>query len=491
MPILTVPTFSQQIQVVRQRILANRTDISTLPGSVTGDVFVVPQALSDVQMFAVIYYDSASHSVNDLLALENNAPLLALIATALNVTVAEVITDIGNSLNTLGQNVGVSRGQAQAANGLMSLLTVTPPTADIVVPQGTVARSSSGQTYTTTGPVTMYAANAISYYNPDLQAFVITAPAVATQVGSAGNTDAGTLTALVTPVPGLPLVDNLTPFVDGTDIQDDTDYGAQILLKWQALGAVTQAGIQFNVAQNANPGSQYLAIPGSAFAIRGPGKADLYIQNIVPAQYTETFAAFNSTQYADGIVPTNQPVIAAVSASSGTPYLVRDNSSATQHSVQARDTIRFSTPPTFPVTITYLVNQEVASSQNVFSSGQYAPYNYQEPLTLDAALATPLLVKEAPVLSVDYTATITVAPGYVKAQVITAVQANLAAFSAALVIGQQVFLSQVNAVVTSTPGVLRITGDPTKFAPTTSSGVVNSITPAANQYIVLANTNIF
>jgi hypothetical protein len=54
-----------------------------------------------------------------------------------------------------------------------------------------------------------------------------------------------------------------------------------------------------------------------------------------------------------------------------------------------------------------------------------------------------------------------------------------------------VFLTDLNEIVEQTEGVLRLTGTPSKFAPTTESGVRSSITPAANQYISLVNINIF
>lgn len=491
MPIISVPTFTQQIQTVRQRILANRKDISTLPGSVTGDIFVVPQALSDVQQFAIIYYDSASHSVSDLLALKVNASILALLATALSVTVNDILVDISNQLDKLGDNVGVPRLQPKKASGGLTLGRVDLPTANITVPAGTVAKSSSGQTYTSTSPVTMYVANAANYYNAELQQFVIPVPAEATLAGSNGNTAARTVVSLVTPVAGLPLVTNLDIFDGGTNLETDEAYGARILDKWQAIGAVTKAGVVGNAATIGNVTGSYLATPGNPLATRGVGKADLFIKDVVAMQVTETFSGYNSPLFSDGIRPSTQPVIGVVSADSGTPFLQRDQASALAHSVRAQDAIRFSVAPTFPVTITYLVNKRVQDVQNIYATGEYSPLNYQEPSTDLAAVQTPLLVKEAPVLSVDYTASITVLPGYSQAGVVAAVQANLATYSSGLVLGQKVYLTDLNAIVEATAGVLRLTGTPTKFAPTDSSGVYTVIVPAANQYIELTNINIF
>lgn len=491
MPILSIPTFSQQVLKVRQRILANRKDISTLPGSVAGDLFVVPQALSDVQQFAVIYYDSASHSVIDLLALKANSTTLALLATALDVTVQDILTDISAQLDKLGANVGLERLQPTKSVGAALLGRVDLLTTDITVPVGTVARSSNGRTYTTTAAVTVLAAQAATYFNTELQLFVIEAPAEATLAGSAGNAPAGTLVALVTPVAGLPQVTNTSVFDGGRDLESDEDFGARILDRWQALGAVTKAGVVSNATEIGGVVSTYLATPGNPLATRGVGTADLFIKDVVPMEVTETFAAYNSPLFADGLRPSTQPVIGIVSTSSGTPFLQRDFSTAISRSVRAQDAIRFSTAPTFPVTVTYLVNKKVQDVQNIYADGTLSPLTYREPLTDLAAIQTTLLVREAPVLSVDYTVSITVLPGFNKAQVIAVVRSNLAAYSSGLGLGQEVFEADLNEIVEQTTGVLRLTGEPSKFAPTNESGVRNSIKPAANQYVSLVNVNIF
>jgi len=262
MPILSVPNFSQQVAKVRSRILANRKDVSTLPGSVLGDTFVVPQALSDVQQFAVIYYDSASHSVLDLLALKTDNATLALLAQALNVSTNDILTDISTQLDKLGDNVGEPRLGAVKATGTALLCRTDAPTANITVPVGTVVRSSSGQDYATTASVTMYVAAAATYYNPELQLFAVPVPVSATLVGAAGNTPAGTLTAVVTPVAGLPLVTNDGIIDGGRDLETDEAYGVRILAKWQATGKTTQAGVVDSVKTLAGVTDAYLARPG-------------------------------------------------------------------------------------------------------------------------------------------------------------------------------------------------------------------------------------
>lgn len=491
MPLIQVPTYSDIIKKIRARIRAQNKNISTLPGSVAGDLFVVPQALSDVQQYAVIYYDSIQSSVLELLALKQDPQTRALIAQALSITDDDLLADISSQFDRIGKPLGVLRTQPTPATGDALFCRVDPPTSDLTVKVGTVVRSSAGVQYQTMAPAVMYAAQAGSYYNPDLELFAISVPVQAVVAGSNGNSPAGTLVAIVTPVTGLPQVTNITDMDDGRDLESDESYAADILAKWQATGAVTKAGIVASAKNNAQVTGTYLAPPGDPLSVRGVGKTDLYIQNVVETQFTETFSAFNSPLFSDGIRPTNLPLVNLISVSSGTAFPQKDTTTALAASVRSQDAIRFSVPPTFPVTITYTANNRVAQTQNVYDTDSLTPINYQAPTTDAAAVATPLLVKAAPQLSVDYITTITVLPGFIKSQVIPQVQNALATYSSGLTLGQTVYLADLNQIVEQVPGVLRVAGIPSKFAPTTGSGVSQSITPKANAYIVLVNIGIF
>jgi hypothetical protein len=140
--------------------------------------------------------------------------------------------------------------------------------------------------------------------------------------------------------------------------------------------------------------------------------------------------------------------------------------------------------------VVYTYNRQVDDAQNVFASDDYAPLTQITPTTVAGAIQTTILVKEAPQLLVDYSASITVLPGYTKSLVIADVQTALVAYGATLLIGQIVYQTDLNEIVEGVDGVLRVSGTPTKFAPSTQSGTLNSITPNANAYIVLSNLNI-
>jgi len=143
--------------------------------------------------------------------------------------------------------------------------------------------------------------------------------------------------------------------------------------------------------------------------------------------------------------------------------------------------------------VTYFYNAQVETLQNVYNDEQYAPLAQQEPTTPAIAVRTPILAKEALVLNMDYSVKIMVNPdpSLNPATVRNNVRVALALFSESLTLGETVFLSDLNEVVESVSGVLRISGLPIKFAPTGQSGVFPEITTVLNQYGRLLNINIF
>lgn len=489
--LITVPTYSEAIARVRARIRNNRPDISTLPGSVNGDVFVVPQALSDVQQQALTYYTAVRQALLDLLALKNDPNTIALIAQSLDSTASAVLQDISDSIDRYASNFSEVRKGPVKASGIALLGRSDAPAQDLSVGIGVVARASNGQQFITTGTAIMYAAVGATYFNSDLQLYVIAVPVEATVAGSAGNVVADSLVSLVTPVNGLPLVTNTSNMDLGRDRETDEDFVQRILDKWQAAGKITPAGIRSSITDAQEVGDLYLARPQTSFALRGFGRTDLWVKDRVPEQVTETFSAFNHPTIASALKPTQGPALSLVSVSSGAAFLQTDATSVLQGSVQALDAIRFTTLPVFPVTVTYLRNKRVNDCQEVFNDDTLAPLNYRAPVDVLSAIETPILVRQAPILDVDYTVTIVVLPGRTKSKVVSDVQANLLAFSETLLLGQIVYKTDLNDIVERTVGVLRIAGEPSKFSPSNMSGVLDSVTPDANEAVTLSNINVF
>lgn len=487
---LRVPTFSQQLAVVRARLLKYNKDISTVPGSVAGDLLVNSQAESDVQQMALTYYTMVSYSPSELLALKSNTTMLTLIATALNITNDALLAKISDQIDSRAKDFGLTRLAAQKAVGSITLLRVDPPTSNITIPVGKTVKTSAGTDIVTTTEVTMYSSVAASYYNTTYQRYAIEVPAEAVLAGSAGNAPVGTVTRIATPISGFPEVTNLNVITGGTDKETDEALVARILARWQAIGRTTKAGLELSIRDSFPLADLYIATSGDAYAMRGIGRTDIYAKGTVEEVVTEVYTGYNSSLFSDGIRLNKQPAYRLDSVSSGVASMREDTTTALAGSVRAQGTVRFSTPPTFPVTISYARNRNVEDIQAVFNEDDTAPANQQDPTTDLIATQTPLLVKEAPDLPVDYAASITVVPGYIKANVIAAVQVAIASYSATLSIGQTIYLSDVNEIVEGVEGVLRLNGTPTKFAPSTQSGVQNSITPNANAYAVFSSVVI-
>ncbi len=490
MALIKVQTFPERIGIVRRRILDQNSDINTLPGSVAGDLFVVPLALSDVQQQAVNFFVTTSISPTELLALKQDVSNIALLATAFNTSEDDILTAISAAIDVLGANVVEVRKQPTKSTGSVFYGRADIPAGDLTVDINKTSRSSSGAELVTTGAATMFLSIIATYFDPDLGLFVIEVPVQSTQTGADSNAPASTVTEIVTPVDGFPFITNKSDIDGGTDLESDEDFVARFLGKWQAVGASTKAGVVNSVITFLDVEDTFLADVGSPFATRGLGKSDLYIKKQVGQSNTEILSAFNHPTLANAIQPAKLPILSLSSISTGDAFIQKeDEGTALAGSVQALDAIRFTTLPAFPLTVTYLYNRRVEDSQNIFDDSSLAPLNYQKPVDGLTASETPLLVKEMPRLFVDYSLKIQTNPGETKAQVVNAALTALSSFNDLINGGDKVFKSDLNEIVEATPGVLRIT-TVTKFSVTGQSGVLDVIEPNANQVIDLENVTI-
>lgn len=488
----TIPTLSQKLAFIRNQVKSANQNVSTVPGSGGSDLFTTPLSVIDIGLEAQGFYISTSQSITDLLALKADLNTLTLLSRAYNVEVSGVLANISQTLDSLGKNLSETRKQPQMAQGSVSFGRPDTPDQDYVVPAGTVVKSNNGSQYATTADVTMYQANAAQYFDSTLFLYLLQVPVKAVLAGSAANVPTSSIISIVTPVTGFPFVTNTSEISQGTDLETDEDFGARLILKWQAVGRTTPGGIQSAVLDNSSVTSLYLAKPGDVLSARGFGKVDLFIKEKSVSSFTETFSGYNSSLYSGCILPSKRPLVSLTSVDSGTPYLQKDPSSVVAGSSQSQDVIRFSIPPTFPVTITYEYDSMPATVQSIFDIDENAPINQQPVIDLPSAMNTAILVKACPELDIDYAATIQVLPGYTKSDVIAAVQNNIITYGESLVLGQAVYVDDIDKIVDSTPGVLRIQGEPTKFSPSNQSGVSQGpIVPANNQLIVFLNVNIF
>jgi hypothetical protein len=495
MAVINIQTLDQRMAQIRRRLLQNNSnDFSVAPGSAVSDLFISPQAVSDVQQNAISYLVAISLSIVDILALKKDQNTLNLLAQSLNTTVTNVLAQLSTFLDNWGENFSAARKSPTKSSGTVKFGRVDPPTADINIGIASVVSSSGGVEYQTTAAVTMYASSAGSYFDPVLLLYVIEVPVQAINNGANGNAPSGSVNTIITSVDGLTFVTNTAPLTGGSDLESDEAYGARLLLKWQAVGKLTQAGVEDSVFTNVN-GIQdvFVAKTGDPLSVRGAGKTDIYFKGEQVAQATEIFTGYNDPDHPNSVVPTNRPVLSLVSVDSGSAVLRPDTSDALTGSVQAKDSIQFTLAPTFPVQVTYTYDARVAEVQNVFNVPANAPLNQLDPVDTVTAVKTPILVKRAQPIDVDYTVTISVVPGQSPATVKANVALALSEFSAAMLMGPVdgiMFLTDLNQIVEEVSGVLRIT-KVSQFALAGQSGIVDSITPDNREYVRLRNITVF
>lgn len=489
----TIQTLAQRQAIIRRRLLeSNSTEFSTAPGSVIGNLFISPLAVGDVQQQARTYMVAVGESILDILALEKDQPTLQLLAQALQTTVADVILQLSALLDSWGGNFLESRLPPTKAAGTVLFGRVDPPTQDLTVGIGKVVESSGGIRYTTTAPATMFAASAGTYYDNNLLLYVLPVTVEAVNAGAAGNAPANSITKISSPVNGLPFITNSEPITGGRDLETDEQFGTRLLDKWEAFGRLTPAGVNF-YARKLVPGIEdvYVAMTGDPLSLRGDGRTDVWFKGEAITQYTEIFGAYNHPTIPNAVVPTKKPVTALVSVATGTAVLRKGDSGALAGSVQEMDYIQFTAAPTFPVQVAYNYDARVAELQNLYNDPQYAPLSQVDPVTPATAVRTPILAKRAFQLDYDYTVAIMVVPGSNPATVRNDVAVALAVFAATFGLGSTVYVSDLDQVVEGVQGVLRISGEPIKFAPTGQAGVRPFIETALNQYPRLLNINIF
>ncbi len=495
MAVINIQTLEQRMAQIRRRLLQNNSnDFSVAPGSVVNDLFISPQAVSDVQQNAISYLVATAESIVDILALRKDQNTLNLLAQALNTTTTDVLAQLSEFLDNWGENFSEPRKQPTKASDTVKFGRVDPPTADITVGSAVIVASSGGVEYQTTAAATMYAASAGSYFDPVLLLYVIEVPVEALNNGADGNAPSGSINTIVTAVTGLTFVTNTAPATGGSDVETDENYGARLLLKWQAVGKLTQAGVELSVLDNVN-GVQdvYVAKTGDPLSVRGSGKTDIYFKGEQVAEVTEIFTAYNNPDAPNSILTANRPVLSLVSVDSGTAVLRQDPGGALAGSVQSKDTIQFTSAPAFPVQVTYTYDARVAEVQNVFNDPANAPLNQLDPVDTVTAVRTPILAKRAIPIDADYVVTISVVPGQSPATVKANVAAALAVFSDAMKMGPVdgiMYLTDLNQIVEEVQGVLRIT-NVSQFSHTGESGIEDSIVPDNREYVRLLNITVF
>ncbi len=491
MSVITPVTVAQRLIAIAKKIRDNNPTISTIPGSIPWDAFISVIATADAQQKALSYYLSLCEAMDELLALKGDVITLTLIADATGLTLQNIQDDISASFDRLGRRYGLDRLAATKASGPVKIGRGTVATKDILVTAGKLVKSSNGSQFTVTTSTTMFLNG--NYWDAENSIYDVEVPVQAVTAGVAGNTPVHGITAIVTPIEGMPFVTNDSSISGGKDIETDEAYVQRLKLIWQAVGRVTPAGIELSIRNSTMVSNLYEATGNDPLRLRGPGTLDIYIKEKNRTQFTESFTGFNSTLFGGCILPSKRPLTSLVSVSSGIGFLQKDVSSLLRGSIQALDVIRFRTLPDFSsaLTITYEYDQQVQDTQSVFSNDELAPSDQQEVVDPISAFETAILVRESNLVEAVYTAVIQVTPGFNAANVKAAVVSAITDYSSSLSLGQPVYIDDINKIVEAIPGVLRIQGEPSQFSPVDLSGVIDPIQPGNNEIVDLAFINIF
>jgi uncharacterized phage protein gp47/JayE len=173
--------------------------------------------------------------------------LQAIILQLLTVTRAS--TSVGTDLDSWMADYNFTRLAAVASTGQVTFSRFTA-TQQAVVPVGATVQSSDG-----TQNFTVLLDTTNSAYNASLGGYVLPANTGSVTVtvqdqvaGSAGNVQAGAITVITTPIPGVDTVTNASAFTNGIDAETDAAFRARFQLYLASLSEATLAAVENAIA---------------------------------------------------------------------------------------------------------------------------------------------------------------------------------------------------------------------------------------------------
>ncbi len=370
-----------------------------------------------------------------------------------------------DELTNLASSFGIDRILGVSATGtiVFRLPSFTIADGDIIIPAGTEVATATSATnpvsvsFTTDVSRTFVAASAASFFNPVTSFFEITAPITAVQTGIGGNVSVGTIVTIVSSVSGALQVANNLPTSNGSDAETNESLLARVRTKLVGNNVGTPDGLISLVDANSSIIDSLLIRPGDLELTRDEfgNAADVIIigETLVEVSEARVFTSGTLTY-----ITARQPVISVNSTIGGlvgaTPftftesvdYVVEfDTTSLTRGTVRATSQIRFlgGTLPdagsTF--TIVYSVNTLVEDLQADLDSDA------------NKIIGSDNLIREAVKVLIRIGATITVLPGFVKADVAAAATTNVANLLNSIGLDTDVDQSDIIATIQNTTGV--------------------------------------
>lgn len=386
-------------------------------------------------------------------------------------TDATAYTD--DELDGLAEAIGLTRSAGIQATGTVTfgLTNFTIASADILIPAGTevatspstiTSSSSTVVSFVTTADRTYTAANAASFFNPVTNLFEISAPIQTVVTGILGNVAAGTITVLISSVPGNPSVTNTIATSGGAEAETNASLLTRVRVKLTGTNVGTANGIIDLVEQDPNVFSSLLIRPGDIELVRDQfgNAADVLIIGEILTQLIETqsFTA-GITEYilnrqplaSTGEDAVDNTIVGTVSGSSfnfvkGNHFRVEvDRDSITKNSTNGQSKIVFLGSP-FPdastnFTVTYSINSLVESLQTTLSSDD------------NRIIGTDIRVREADKVLVRVGASIGVFAGFTQADVAADAVNNVTTLLNTSVLDADIDRSDIIVTIQNTAGV--------------------------------------
>lgn len=342
---------------IKTNLLATRKDLVLNPGSAINDIFLGPTAFVIDQNRVLLNYVKMLQTFEDILALLGNSDTIQEIADVENKTSQQVENDISDFIDKKAADFGIVRRTQVSATGYAYFGRFDAPTFDITVPANTQIRTLDNKVYQTDSNITIYVAQAGSYYDSEENLYLLRVPITAVVSGTVGNTATYTINTIINQVSGIEYVLNKDALANGVDEETDEELIARIKSVISANNWATKAGIATLITDNFPTVKDVLVqTTGDPLMIRDSeycGMTDVYVlEETAAVPYTDTINVWN-VKYSgvySGSYLTKQPVDSVVTAVN----FAKDITTVLAYSNFAKSLVYYNNPPpSLPQTVDY------------------------------------------------------------------------------------------------------------------------------------------
>jgi hypothetical protein len=491
-------TIQSVFNELKNYLLGIRQDLSVNPGSVTADVFSSIANSENISRLLIQYVQNLQ-TLPDILALLTNTDFISSVSAALNETSDQVSNDISGFIDKFASTFDIVRNPATFATGIVYFGRFDVPTQSIIIYQGTQISTNDGRNYTTTATITMDTIT--NYYDPNYNLYLIPVPVIATISGSAGNTIAGSVNTLITQVSGIQYVMNKDDISNGYDSETDQALISRIQTRLSGINIFSSNGIK-SLLQSNFPTLEDILIQSAndPLMIRDEGyggKTDIYILEestpiTIANEIHTTIDTYFGTYY--GVFLQNEPSnpdstnFSVSNAGGSIPFFyLKDITSNFAGSIFENSFVYFSSIPTFPIYVTYSYYNIVNTIQSFLNTPEYALLGSSDGSNNPNNLWA--MIKKAKQRNLNITFTAYIKNGYIRANVVAALQTNILNYVSKLLLGNSIEQSNITAIAQDTPGVSYLDFSGGVFdLDTTNLNVI--LTPAISEYIRLGTLTI-